>query len=600
MVRVQVELNPVASLSAVQRGVTTVASDTLNICVNEEIIFSASPVTTGFTYEFTVNGVVVQARSTQSTFTTTSLANNENVRVEVFNGLVGDASVCSDISDRFNIQTLPTPVPTLISNVIADTFCEGEEVIFTAGSNLASNSYEFFVNGNSYQNSTTAVFNPQTLTPPVLLNDRDIIRVVVTSNPFSFSSCTAVATLSLSENIIIDAGTINTVTNTICSGGTPAALTPVAVASATGNISYRWESGLDTVTFNAIPSTNSSTYVPGSLTQTTFFRRITISTFNGKACEESSNILEITVTPPISGGTVSPTNQTICSGDTPAIIQIIGGSTGLAVTYQWQESLDGITFTDIALATSQDYTPGVLNATRFYRRVTNAAGGGPPASCSEISSMTRIRVIDLDPGALDPLQNQAYCYGAMPPSLVSSPTGDATSTNGTITYQWQMSTDNANWTNIASATNNFYNPPSLIQTTWFKRIARSSITATDFCEDTTNVIEIEILPDLNEGFVLDDEQTICQVISAFDLPDPIVLNSAETLTNSVTLQWQQSADQFSWTDITGQQSATLNFSVGDAWLPTIPVTYYRGVITYVGDPLRILPWQLHKTIHQEY
>ena len=67
--------------------------------------------------------------------------------------------------------------------------------------------------------------------------------------------------------------------------------------------------------------------------------------------------------------------------------------------------------------------PGVLNATRFYRRVTNAAGGLTSDSCSEISSMTRIRVIDLDPGALDPIQNQTYCYGAMPPSLISSMTG---------------------------------------------------------------------------------------------------------------------------------------------------------------------------------
>ncbi|MEN8812741.1 MAG: hypothetical protein ABF277_05460 [Candidatus Arcticimaribacter sp.] len=589
VVRIQVELNPVASLLAVQRGVTTLASGTLNICVDEEILFSASPVNAGFTYEFTVNGVVMQARSTQSTYTTTDLANNENVRVEVFNGSVGDPNVCSDLSERFNIQTLPTPVPTLISNVIADTFCDGEEVIFTAGSNLASNSFEFFVNGNSYQNSATAIFNPQTLTPPVLLNDGDIIRVVVTSNPYSFSSCTAVATLTLSENIIVDPGTINTVTNTICSGGTPAALTPVAVASATGNITYRWESGLDSITFNAIPGTNSSTYVPGSLTQTTFFRRITISTLNGKACEEASNIIEITVTPPISGGAVSPTSQTICSGDTPATLQIIGGSTGLAITYQWQESTDGITFTDIATATSQDYAPGVLNATRFYRRVTNAAGGGPPASCSEISSMTQITVIDLDAGALDPTQSQAYCYGAMPATIISSPTdglpADATSTNGTITYQWQMSIDNANWTDIASATNNLYNPPSLIQTTWYRRIARSSINAVDFCEDVTNVVEIEILPDLNEGFVLDDFQTVCQVISAFDLPDPLVLDSAEALTNSVTFQWQQSSDQFSWTDISGQQSATLEFSVGDAWLPSQPVTYYRGVITYVGDPV---------------
>ena len=165
----------------------------------------------------------------------------------------------------------------------------------------------------------------------------------------------------------------------------------------------------------------------------------------------------------------------------------------------------------------------------------------------------------------------------MPPTIVSSPTGglpaDATSTNGTITYQWQMSTDNANWTNIASATNNFYNPPSLIQTTWYRRVARSSINAADFCEDVTDPIQIEILPDLNEGFVLDD-QVVCQVISAFDLPNPLVLDSAQALTNSVTFQWQQSNDQLSWTDISGQQSATLNFSVGDAWIPThlLPTT----------------------------
>ncbi len=267
----------------------------------------------------------------------------------------------------------------------------------------------------------------------------------------------------------------------------------------------------------------------------------------------------------------------------------MGGSSGLAITYQWQQSLDGVTFTDIVSATSQDYQPAAINSTRFYRRVTNAVGGGPPASCSEISSTTRIEVIDLDPGALDPTQNQAYCFGAMPPSIVSSATGglpaDATSTNGTITYQWQMSTDNANWTDIVSATNNFYTPPSLIQTTWYRRIARSSINATDFCENWTNAIQIEILPDLNEGFVLDDQQTVCQVITAFDLPDPLVLDSAESLTNSVTLQWQQSNDQLSWTDIPGEQSTTLNFNIGDAWLPTQPATYYRAVITYVGDPV---------------
>ena len=40
----------------------------------------------------------MQARSTQSTFSTTTLANNENVRVEVFNGPATD-TICSDISE---------------------------------------------------------------------------------------------------------------------------------------------------------------------------------------------------------------------------------------------------------------------------------------------------------------------------------------------------------------------------------------------------------------------------------------------------------------------------------------------------------------------
>ena len=597
VIRIQVDISPVASLSAIQRSVTTVASGTLNICVGEEIIFSAAPVTSGFTYEFTIDGVVVQARSNLSTFTSSSLANNENVRVEVFSGAVTDTTACSDLSERFNIQTLPTPIATLISNVIADTFCTGEEVIFTAGSNLASNSFEFFINGTSYQNSTTNIFNPSTLVPAVLLNDNDIVRVEVTSNPYSFASCSTVASLTLTENIIVTAGTISNTSLTICSGDTPAVFTETTVASATGTISYEWESGLDSVTFTAIPGSNSSTYTSGSLNQTTYFRRKAISTENGKACVEFSNVIEIRVIPPLAGGTITPANQTICSGQTPTILQVVGGSTGLAITYQWQESLDGILFTDIVTATSQDFTPPQLNTTRFYRRLVYAAGGGPPASCTEISSVTRIEVIDINPGALDPNQSVDYCYGATPPTIISSTTlgvpDDATSSAGTVTYRWQMRTDTTSWTYIASATNNFYNPPSLIESTRYRRIARATINAIDFCEETSNEIRIGILPDLNEGIVLGDD-VICQIVSAFDLPaNPLVLNGAETLTNSVTFQWQQSQDQYNWNDITGQQSETLTFNIGDSWLPTVPATYYRGIITYVGDPT---PAALEQTV----
>ena len=71
----------------------------------------------------------------------------------------------------------------------------------------------------------------------------------------------------------------------------------------------------------------------------------------------------------------------------------------------------------------------------------------------------------------------AYCYGVDPPSIVSSITGgipdDATTSMGTLTYQWEQSINGAAWTEITSATNVDYDPPSLIQTTWFRRIARN-------------------------------------------------------------------------------------------------------------------------------
>ncbi|MDC1061141.1 BspA family leucine-rich repeat surface protein, partial [Flavobacteriaceae bacterium] len=131
-----------ASFSVIQRSVTSVATGTLNICVGEEIIFSAAPVSTGFTYEFTVDGVVVQTRSNQSTYTTTSLANNENVRVKVFSGPVSDTTACSDLSDPVAIEVSPQPTLTQIDGDPTPHFiCLGDAIypiVFALGGGATS------------------------------------------------------------------------------------------------------------------------------------------------------------------------------------------------------------------------------------------------------------------------------------------------------------------------------------------------------------------------------------------------------------------------------------------------------------------------------
>ena len=132
-----------------------------------------------------------------------------------------------------------------------------------------------------------------------------------------------------------------------------------------------------------------------------------------------------------------------------------------------------------------------LNTTTFYRRVTTA-GSGTASTCVAERNNIEIRVFDLDPGALDPTLNMSYCYGADPPSITSSITGgipdDASASIGTLTYQWEQSTNGSAWTDITSATNVDYDPPSLIQTTWFRRVARSTISSVSFCEATTDPV----------------------------------------------------------------------------------------------------------------
>ena len=77
--------------------------------------------------------------------------------------------------------------------------------------------------------------------------------------------------------------------------------------------------------------------------------------------------------------------------------------------------------------------------------------------CCREFNIIEIKVFDLDAGALDPSLNMSYCYGADPPSIVSSITGgipdDASTSMGTLTYQWEQSTNGAAWTEITSATN---------------------------------------------------------------------------------------------------------------------------------------------------
>ncbi|MBB1287398.1 hypothetical protein HRH25_23685, partial [Flavisolibacter sp. BT320] len=113
-----IKANPTPTLSSSATNNT--------ICAGAEVTFTAGG---GSKYEFFVDGVSQGDASTINTFTTTSLTNNQNVKVEVTNEN-GCTATSGEMATAVN-PNLPVSV-TIASNDADNTICAGTSVTFTA------------------------------------------------------------------------------------------------------------------------------------------------------------------------------------------------------------------------------------------------------------------------------------------------------------------------------------------------------------------------------------------------------------------------------------------------------------------------------------
>ena len=511
-----------------------------------------------------------------------AFAGLNNFYVQVFdrslvNSTTLDPLACSSTTNSITVNTVGISGINLISNTTNRTFCDGDNVIFTA-TNITSATYTFFVGPLVRQPASTSnTFQVNNLA------DGDNVRVLVNFD----SGCTATKSITLLKNEIFTAGTISG-TQMICFNTVPNQITSLTTATlrhATATLTYRWEISTDGISYTAIPGTEgltSLTYTPTALVTNTWFQRVAISELNGKKCELAATPpAQITVIQNLNGGTILPSSeQLVCFGLAvrPVTLSVSGSLVGMGITYQWQNSPNGINgWADIGPEQGPNFTPPTLlsTATLYYRRVTKANGGG--ANCEEESNVHTVFVNDIDPGIIDVNSTQTYCFGTNPPIIGS--TRVAFSSLGAILYQWQKRTTGI-WTNIGGATGSSYDPGSLIETTSFKRNVTSTRSATT-CTDSSNQIRIIILPELDSGTVLAN-QTICENTQPIDI-------SLTTLSigPGITYQWESSLDSENWSELTGQNSLTLGFT-GIA----TQTTFYRAVITSeVSSPTTPIPNQ---------
>ena len=447
----------------------------------------------------------------------------------------------------------------MISDALNETFCDGDNVIFEA-TNIASATYRFEVNSVVRQNGVSNTFEISNL------QNNNIVEVIVTLA----NGCSSSASLTMFKNEITSAGTLSG-TQIICYNSVPQAitsLTSATLSSASATVSYMWQSSTDNINFTDTGSTSLS-YQPGSLAQTTYYTRVAISKLNDKECELAiTPSIEITVTPELIGGTIEPSGgQLLCFGLTvqPATLTVTGSVSGPFIDYQWESSPDGINWTPISGQNGASFIPPTLTSTNtlYYRRLTRSNGGG--TNCEEPSDTHIIRINDVNPGSIDINANDTYCYATDIPLIGT--TTEASSNIGALQYQWEFRTASTPWSPVGGANNNTYDPGILRETTWFRRSVTSTSSPSS-CVASTNEVQINIIPNLDAGDILAD-QNICENT----IPADIILNGATTGVG-VGYQWERSTDQLNWSELTGETNTTLSFSSN-----ATETAYFRVVIT---------------------
>ena len=408
--------------------------------------------------KFTISGLFVSTNTSGATGELTYNASSNPIL-----GIENDYSIFSITSDETPLNSdigeisesqqvcLNSPLaPITVSNISLDFASFQWEVS------------EDNINFSLIEGQTGVSFTPTSQTSGVKYYRR---KTTISKNGVSCSAYTN----SISITVIdLTPGEING-SQSICYGETPESFTSIVDAYAMGeNVSYAWERSTDDqVTWQAFEN-NSTTYAPGALTQTIYYRRVATSS----TCDvpKKSNIITVQVFGEVLGGE-GEGNQELCLNDTSAVPLSVNGATnfGGEITYQWQFSQFNNPETFVNASgegrnkSEAEFTPDTsVPGTTFFRRITTVTNNG--VSCSAISTPIKVSVIELNGGIIS--SSQDICIGKTPSAINVS----GSTINENISYQWYSSTDNNNFTKIDGSLGESHIPSlSEVGTYYFKR-----------------------------------------------------------------------------------------------------------------------------------
>lgn len=171
---------------------------------------------------------------------------------------------------------------------------------------------------------------------------------------------------------------IRTSVNTICATQT-ALIADDVHSGGNGIYTYQWQTSTDGIAWSSPLSGQTASGLSIVLNTSTYIRRLVVS----GPCSLASNVILITVQPPIANNIISAQAEVCIQKPVNLITGTLPTGADANYSYQWQRKTATTAWTNISGATSQNYQPLPLSETTWYRRiVTSALCTGPQQSIS--------------------------------------------------------------------------------------------------------------------------------------------------------------------------------------------------------------------------
>lgn len=323
---------------------------------------------------------------------------------------------------------------------------------------------------------------------------------------------------------------------------------------------YQWQKSTDLINWVDILNATLSAFNPSTnFTDTMYYRaRIVYKAGCGTFFSDTFSVFpgSATLVPPISG------TQTLCFDEVPDTLKINPAIPfGSDVSLQWQSSVNGNTWLNIAGQTTQQLILAKGGSTKFYRVKITWLNCGVKYTDSVLVSVHQA----FNAGTIK--TNQSICYNSTPTllSFQNLPSGAGES----YSYQWQVSSDSLLFTDIPNANGIIFSPSALTSTTFYRLKVTSNLGCGSML---TNVIRIKVY-ELFVGPSISASDTVCYATDADTIEISVKASGGNGL---YAYQWQSSTNTINWTSIVGQTSNHYQ-PVG-----LTVTTYYRLITTSVS------------------